>query len=507
MRNTIFIVLFSVILVSGSVVPATFASHVSAGTGIGAGLGGVNHPGSWYPGENLKVGDYFKYKVCHAEYKDCTDFWFSMWLEKEVFDGPEDMLRFQVLVEDGNKILKGKMDVGKVAPEPIGGTVSDNILKYVSVYKNSISWLSSFATAEIDQPGKGPKAFSKVSWGKIANIGGEQVSPIGMETITVPAGEYDTILVGWKSGGITSHINTVDDFPFPVTASTWVQVTAGVPPQEYRFSLYEYKGNVSSNPFAGIVDTETTKKGEGCITNYDVVKIYENTNTNSMVVSIIYGPEKPRIGCEIEWTINFKKAFSTDLWEDQVHYNIYKVDVTDAGLVPIASAAADEGREKFFSASGQVHTYWLMQGDPGLQKFVVFVEGTGPLYDMSQEKAGYVEFDIDLQSKKSVSGGLETLTPTPVESETSIPGWIKNNAGWWADGLIDDGSFVSGIQWLISTGVMNIPPTEQGTGTGGNVIPDWVKNNAGWWADGMIPDDAFVSGLQWLISNGIMKIS
>jgi len=38
-------------------------------------------------------------------------------------------------------------------------------------------------------------------------------------------------------------------------------------------------------------------------------------------------------------------------------------------------------------------------------------------------------------------------------------------------------------------------------------IPSWIKNYAGWWADGMIPDDAFVSGLQWLISNGIMKIS
>jgi len=89
----------------------------------------------------------------------------------------------------------------------------------------------------------------------------------------------------------------------------------------------------------------------------------------------------------------------------------------------------------------------------------------------------------------------------------AVPSWIKNNAGWWADGLIDDGSFVSGIQWLISNGVMNIPPTEQGAGTGGNVIPDWIKNNAGWWAEGMIPDDAVVSGLQWLISNGIMKIS
>jgi hypothetical protein len=53
---------------------------------------------------------------------------------------------------------------------------------------------------------------------------------------------------------------------------------------------------------------------------------------------------------------------------------------------------------------------------------------------------------------------------------------------------------------------MTIPPTEQGTGSD-NVIPDWIKSNAGWWADGQIDDSSFVSGLQWLISNGIMKIS
>ena len=38
-------------------------------------------------------------------------------------------------------------------------------------------------------------------------------------------------------------------------------------------------------------------------------------------------------------------------------------------------------------------------------------------------------------------------------------------------------------------------------------VPDWIKNNAGWWATGQIPDSAFVSGLQWLITNGIMTIS
>ena len=99
-----------------------------------------------------------------------------------------------------------------------------------------------------------------------------------------------------------------------------------------------------------------------------------------------------------------------------------------------------------------------------------------------------------------------TLTINVGQAETSIPGWIKNNAGWWADGQIDDSSFVSGIQWLITNGIMSIPPTEQGAGSD-DVIPSWIKNNAGWWADGQIDDGSFVSGLQWLISNGIMKIS
>ena len=152
-----------------------------------------------------------------------------------------------------------------------------------------------------------------------------------------------------------------------------------------------------------------------------------------------------------------------------------------------------------------------MQGDPGLQKFAVIVYGTGPQYNVPDPAAfGYVLFDIDLQNKQSQSTPTPTYTPpsapTPAESETSIPGWIKTNAGWWADGQIDDDSFVSGIQWLISNEIMAIPPTEQGAGSG-NMIPGWIKTNAGWWADGQIDDDSFVSGLQWLISNGIMKIS
>jgi len=92
-------------------------------------------------------------------------------------------------------------------------------------------------------------------------------------------------------------------------------------------------------------------------------------------------------------------------------------------------------------------------------------------------------------------------------SSAKIPDWIKSNAGWWADGLIDDNSFVQGIQFLIKEGLMKIPVTEQGSVSQDNKIPDWIKSNAGWWADGLIDDNSFVQGIQFLIKEGLMKIS
>ena len=88
----------------------------------------------------------------------------------------------------------------------------------------------------------------------------------------------------------------------------------------------------------------------------------------------------------------------------------------------------------------------------------------------------------------------------------TVPYWIKNNAGWWADGQIDDSSFVSGIQWLISNDVITISSTQQGTSDGDSVIPGWVKNAAGWWADDKIHDVTFVAAIKFLINEGIMIV-
>ena len=124
---------------------------------------------------------------------------------------------------------------------------------------------------------------------------------------------------------------------------------------------------------------------------------------------------------------------------------------------------------------------------------------------------GKTHVDVKIISFSITDKSTETSTkPTDsVESipATKIPDWIKSNAGWWADGSIDDNSFVQGIQYLIKEKLMSIPPTEQGSTSGSNEIPAWIKNNAGWWADGSIDDNSFVQGIQFLIKTGIMKIS
>ena len=114
---------------------------------------------------------------------------------------------------------------------------------------------------------------------------------------------------------------------------------------------------------------------------------------------------------------------------------------------------------------------------------------------------------------------ITALEDSVIISDVQIPDWIKNNAGWWSEGQIDDSDFTSGIQFMIKENIISIPdlPEEvtqmelkdekraMGMEREQNV-PDWVRNNAGWWADGLISDNDFVSGIKYLVEQGIIKV-
>ena len=192
--------------------------------------GGVNLPGTWFVGEGLKQGDFFSYNLCYIDYNDCTEFQIDWLIENEITVGAEQKWLAQFVIFDVNNIIQGNLLLDKISPEP-SGPINPNLAPYADAYKKSIVFLGAFANADE------PKAFSEPSWGKIANIGGEQIIPTALETITVPAGTFDKIRIEWKTGGIQSKVWVVDEFSFPIKASTWVQVSEGIPPQEYRFEL------------------------------------------------------------------------------------------------------------------------------------------------------------------------------------------------------------------------------------------------------------------------------
>ncbi len=455
--------------------------------------GGVDHPGKWYAGEGLKQGDFFSYSMCHVDYKECATFEMDMWIKGNKQVGSESKWLAEVAVFDGNKIIVGEMELGKIAPEPTGG--SEELGLYRGAFKSSVVWLSAFATSDDSSGGKGPKKFSDASWGKIGNIGGEQVLPLVLEKIVITSGTWDTVQVGWKTGGVTSSVWIVDDFPFPVKAKTYTHVSEGIPPTEYEFVLLDYKENVQESPIAQYHSTAVDYAAAGCETNFEKsTSVKKPTKNFDYQIHIFYGPEDLVQGCESQWLIKFISKYDDTEFLNQVQYDFL---VVDDNLSPLRSIAQEEGVDFIYSPSGQAILDFIIKEEPGIAKYVIWVYGLAPQGIVPSVTSDYLEISVPIFAS---DGSMPSVAQ-------EIPSWIKNNAGWWADGQIDDDSFVQGIQFLIKEGIMKIPPTSQGTISNSNEIPSWIKNNAGWWADGQIDDDSFVQGIQFLIKEGILKVT
>jgi len=105
------------------------------------------------------------------------------------------------------------------------------------------------------------------------------------------------------------------------------------------------------------------------------------------------------------------------------------------------------------------------------------------------------------------------VQPEINEFEKGIPSWVKNSVKWWAQDQIDEYSFISGIQHLIRSGILN-PPLQEGItidDIGGEQsfgvkIPKYVKQTSLWWTDGRISDQEFVDGIKFLMTKGYLVI-
>jgi len=107
--------------------------------------------------------------------------------------------------------------------------------------------------------------------------------------------------------------------------------------------------------------------------------------------------------------------------------------------------------------------------------------------------------------------GSGILVPNSSAQDAQIPNWIKDVAGWWADDQISENEFVTGIEYLINNNIILldfVPCNDAIQSQYGDTksVPDWIKNNASWWSDNLIDDTDFINGLQYLIEHKIIKI-
>ena len=108
-----------------------------------------------------------------------------------------------------------------------------------------------------------------------------------------------------------------------------------------------------------------------------------------------------------------------------------------------------------------------------------------------------------------VYSGVKSSVQFTIEETgiVSLPFWIKDLAKMWInEPLVTDKDFARAIEYLIQVEIIKIPYTEPG-GETESTIPEWVKNNAGWWIEGKISDTEFTMALQYLVKIGIIKVN
>jgi hypothetical protein len=143
--------------------------------------------------------------------------------------------------------------------------------------------------------------------------------------------------------------------------------------------------------------------------------------------------------------------------------------------------------KKVFPNSDGVFSYQLtVNADSGIGDYVAYAK-------FRDIKSSQVSFHV---------------TDEGDNEQSKIPQWIKNSVKWWSDDKINDYDLVLGIQYLINEGILSVPNAEERWDMRNDnqigVIPKFIKQTAGWWADGKTSDNEFIDAIQYMIKKGYL---
>ena len=218
-----------------------------------------------------------------------------------------------------------------------------------------------------------------------------------------------------------------------------------------------------------------------------------NFSFENEYVSKVTWNSQSKSGTEIPFTFSFLDANN-----DPLNDMLFAYSITDSNGNEVW---ANIGQSQTFLGiimQNEIHKESIFIPNDGNYQFTVILTGQGNT-NFEQFYTAKSNFEINSVYDSEIIVGIEPNKP-------EIPSWVKNSAGWWAEGIVGDNEFIQSIQFLIKEKIISIP-TSQGNTSNSQEIPGWIKNNAEWWSADLISDRDFMKGIEFLVEQGIIKVN
>ena len=295
----------------------------------------------WYLGEGVTQNMYVKYKIQEIG-TDRVPFIMTLYFKEK--DDTNNWI-VPTYVEVQGQVYNGTLRLADNNLTPLGGgQVPSEMQQYINSYQASLTFLEAYASKIT------PKSLSQISWGAVAGTGAIPIAPAGKEKITVQGGTYDTTIISYSRGSTVNKIWVADNFPYPIKALVYAEVTS--PPAPVRYQ-YELLGQGTGQPPAptGQVEVPMPPIRRSTATENYQVELGWNCESCSQKTSI-----EP--GKDVQFSISFfdNKGLPTQ----RVSYDFTVKDTSGQTLIEKKNQAADSGlgfqTVKFDQGGGKVVT-------------------------------------------------------------------------------------------------------------------------------------------------------
>jgi hypothetical protein len=184
----------------------------------------------WYVGDGVKKDMFVKYRIQEIG-TDRVPFTITIYFKEQ--DKTNNWIA-PTYVDVQGQVFNGTLRLADSNLTPLGGgQVPSGMQDYISSYQNSLTFLEAYASKN------NPKSLSQISWGNVAGTGAAPIAPAGKEKVNIQGGTFDTTIISYSRGSTVNKIWVADNFPYPVKALVYAEVTSPPAPIRYQYELLE----------------------------------------------------------------------------------------------------------------------------------------------------------------------------------------------------------------------------------------------------------------------------